>query len=113
MELFFEGHRFWDVRRWKIGDKCFGIPNYRMNAQPTEAEIMAKANELGYTSMTDNANNPDYWWDRVWNSRDAGLQIYYKRTVDVNCVFSDKMYLFPIPQGDINKNLNLVQNYGW
>ena len=74
---------------------------------------MAKANELGYTSMTDNANNPDYWWDRVWNSRDAGLQIYYKRTVDVNCVFSDKMYLFPIPQGDINKNLNLVQNYGW
>ena len=74
---------------------------------------LAKANELGYTSMTDNANNPDYWWDRVWNSRDAGLQIYYKRTVDVNCVFSDKMYLFPIPQGDINKNLNLVQNYGW
>lgn len=113
VELFFEGHRFWDVRRWKIGDKCFGIPNYRMNAQPTEAEIMAKANELGYTSMTDNANNPDYWWDRVWNSRDVGLQIYYKRTVDVNCVFSDKMYLFPIPQGDINKNLNLVQNYGW
>ena len=113
VELFFEGHRFWDVRRWKIGDKCFGIPNYRMNAQPTEAEIMAKANELGYTSMTDNANNPDYWWDRVWNSRDVGLQIYYKRTVDVNRVFSDKMYLFPIPQGDINKNLNLVQNYGW
>lgn len=113
VELFFEGHRYWDVRRWKVGDKSFGIPNYRMNAQPTEAEIMAKAKELGYTSMTDNASNPDYWWDRVWDSRDAGLQIYYKRTVDVKCVFSDKMYLFPIPQDDINKNSNLIQNYGW
>ena len=113
VELFFEGHRFWDVRRWMVGDKCFGIPNYRMNAQPTEDEIMAKAKELGYTSMTTEASNPDYWWNRVWQSRDAGLQIYYKRTVDTDCVWADKMYLFPIPQGDINKNRNLVQNYGW
>lgn len=113
VELFFEGHRYWDVRRWLVGDKCFGIPNYRMNSQPTDDEILSKARELGYTSLTDGASDPDQWWDRVWQSRDAGLQIYYKRTVDVKCVWSDKMYLFPIPQDDINKNLHLVQNYGW
>ncbi|WP_277638624.1 RagB/SusD family nutrient uptake outer membrane protein [Bacteroides graminisolvens] len=113
VELFFEGHRFWDVRRWLVGKKCFGIPNYRMNSQPSESEIIAKAKELGYTSMTDQSNNPDYSWNRVWDSRDAGMKVYYKRTIDVNSIFSDKMYLFPIPQEDINKNSNLIQNYQW
>lgn len=113
VELFFEGHRFWDVRRWMVGDRCFGIPNYRMNAQPSEEEIMDKAKELGYVSLTEYAADPNYAEQRVWDSRKVGLQIYYKRTVDVNCVFSDKMYLFPIPQSDINKNRKLIQNYGW
>ncbi|MCK9159537.1 MAG: RagB/SusD family nutrient uptake outer membrane protein [Bacteroidaceae bacterium] len=113
VELFFEGHRFWDVRRWLVGDRCFGIPNYRMNSQPTESKILAKAKELGYVSMTDHASDSNYSWDRVWDSRDVGLQLYYKRTIDVKCVFSDKMYLFPIPQDDIDKDPNLVQNYGW
>jgi hypothetical protein len=113
VELFFEGHRFWDVRRWMVGDKCFGMPNYRMNAQPSEDELMAKAREMGKVSMTDYANDPNYSEQRVWDSREVGLAVYYKRTVDVNCVFSDKMYLFPIPQDDINKNNIIVQNYGW
>lgn len=113
VELFFEGHRFWDVRRWMVGDRCFGIPNYRMNAQPSEDELMAKAREMGKVSMTDYASDPAYSEQRVWDSREVELAIYYKRTVDVNCVFSDKMYLFPIPQDDINKNGILVQNYGW
>lgn len=113
VELFFEGHRFWDVRRWMVGKQCFGIPNYRMNAQPAEDELMAKAKELGKVSMIDHAEDPAYSEQRVWDSREVGLAVYYKRTVDVKCVFSDKMYLFPIPQSDINKNRNLVQNYGW
>lgn len=113
VELFFEGHRFWDVRRWMTGDRCFGIPNYRMNAQPAEDELMAKARELGKVSMTDFANDPSYSEQRVWDSREVGLSVFYKRTVDVDCVFSDKMYLFPIPQNDINKNQKLIQNYGW
>lgn len=113
VELFFEGHRFWDVRRWMVGDRCFGIPNYRMNAQPSDDELLAKAREMGKVSMTDYASDPNYSEDRVWDSREVGLAVYYKRTVDVDCVFSNKMYLFPIPQDDINKNGILVQNYGW
>ena len=28
-------------------------------------------------------------------------------------VFEDKHYLFPIPQTEIDKNKNLIQNHGW
>ncbi|HTI07610.1 MAG TPA: RagB/SusD family nutrient uptake outer membrane protein [Puia sp.] len=31
IELAFEGHRFWDVRRWKMGDGTFNVPVYGMN----------------------------------------------------------------------------------
>lgn len=113
VELFYEGHRFWDVRRWKVGDRCFGIPNYKMNSQPSDELLLNKARELGYVSMTDEATNPAYAEQRVWDSREVGLLLYYKRTICLNSTFLDKMYLFPIPQGDINKNLKLKQNYGY
>jgi hypothetical protein len=31
IELAFEGHRFWDIRRWKMGDGTFNVPVYGMN----------------------------------------------------------------------------------
>jgi len=37
IELAFEGHRFWDVRRWKLGDKVFNQPIYGMNIKGTTA----------------------------------------------------------------------------
>lgn len=46
-------------------------------------------------------------------SKQAGLAVYYKRTVRMKRVFEDKHYLFPIPQVEIDKNKNLVQNHGW
>lgn len=39
---------------------------------------------------------------------------YERKPVDgVPCVFQDKMYFLPIPQREIEKNPNLVQNAGW
>jgi hypothetical protein len=38
---------------------------------------------------------------------------YNKRTLLQNRAWSDKMYLFPIAQDDIDKNSSLVQNPGW
>lgn len=113
VELFYEGHRFWDVRRWLVGDRCFGIPNYKMNSQPSDELLLTKARELGYVSMLEQANNPAYSEQRVWDSRDVGLKLYFKRSICLKSTFSDKQYLFPIPQGDINKNPKLKQNYGY
>lgn len=38
---------------------------------------------------------------------------FYQRTVFETRVFRKNYYLFPIPQSEINKNKNLVQNPGW
>lgn len=38
---------------------------------------------------------------------------FYERVPFETRVFDDKMYLFPIPQSEIDRNKNLVQNPGW
>ena len=76
VELAFEGHRFWDVRRWKEADKYF----------KTITEMKLTKNDDG--SITYNRQNVSRQW-------------------------SEKMYLFPIPQTERMKNPNLTQNPGW
>ena len=74
VELAFEQHRFWDVRRWKAGD--------------TQRSIV---------QMQITKNNDTYTYKRVISNR----------------YWDDKMYLFPIPDSEIRKNPNLIQNPGW
>lgn len=76
VELAFEGHRFWDVRRWKEADKYF----------KSITELKLTRNEDGTISYNRNTVA------RQWN---------------------DKMYLFPIPQTERQKNPKLEQNPGW
>lgn len=79
VELAFEDHRYWDVRRWMIGSTTLGAP-------------------LLGVSITRQAN---------------GMFKYTPFEVEKR-TFSDKMYLYPIPQSEIVKtNNSLVQNPGW
>ena len=75
VELAFEGHRFWDLRRWKEGDKLKNVT------------------EMAITQNSDGTYS-------------------YRRRVE-NRSWSDKMYLFPIPQSELLKNPNLTQNPSW
>ena len=78
VELAFEGHRFFDVRRWKEADKYF------TNIQGVD--------------ITKNAD---------------GTFTETPKTVQTR-QWSDKMYLFPIPQSEILKSGGaLTQNPGW
>ena len=78
VEFAFEDHRFWDVRRWKIG----------ADTQRELAGVRIVKSEMGETS---------YY-----------RQVYETRT------WTDKMYLYPIPQSELHKNQNLYpQNTGW
>lgn len=43
----------------------------------------------------------------------VGNSLTYERVQTKNRVFDDKRHLFPIPQSEINKNQNLLQNPGW
>ena len=76
VELAFEDHRFWDVRRWKIGDQTKNI--YAMNI-----------------------------------TRNANLSLNYEVKLLEVRPFEERMNLYPIPQSEIFKNQNLIQNTGW
>lgn len=79
VELAFEDHRYWDVRRWMIGATGLG-------------------GSLQGVTITKLA---------------TGAFKYVPFEVEKR-VFSDKMYLYPIPQSEIVKtNNSLVQNPGW
>ncbi|MDO4802552.1 MAG: RagB/SusD family nutrient uptake outer membrane protein, partial [Prevotellaceae bacterium] len=40
IELAFEGHRFWDVRRWKQGEDCFGTINAAVVTEQNEGPLL-------------------------------------------------------------------------
>ncbi len=76
VELAFEGHRFFDVRRWKEAPEYFTTIR--------KMTITKNGEDFNY--------QPGVLETRQWN---------------------DKMYFFPIPQSEIQKAGNLVQNPGW
>ncbi|MDR6781777.1 hypothetical protein ABIE26_001735 [Pedobacter africanus] len=93
IELAFESHRFWDVRRWLIAKTVDNGEVHGLNARPAAAELAATG--LNVTSEA------------------AGVAVFYKPTVIQTRTFVDKHYLMPVPQTEIDKDPNLVQNYGW
>lgn len=93
VEFAFEGHRFWDVRRWLIGKTVDNGAVNVMNARPSTEELAATG--LNVTSEA------------------AGVAVFYKPVVIQTRIFTDKHYLMPIPQTEIDKDPNLVQNYDW
>ncbi len=101
VELFYENHRFYDVRRWMIAEKVDGATVTGMNSLPAMAELEAAAAANGW-----DLNDPA-------DSKQAGLSVFYKRTKLMDRVFEDKHYLFPIPQVEMDKNPNLIQNHEW
>jgi hypothetical protein len=74
IELAFEEHRFWDVRRWKIAEQTDNIQTKGM-------EINRNGNAVTY---------------KIFNVR--------KRN------FRNAMYLWPIPQSEVAKSPELIQN---
>ncbi|RLJ79545.1 RagB/SusD family nutrient uptake outer membrane protein [Pedobacter alluvionis] len=93
IEFAFEGHRFWDVRRWLIAETVDNGPVHGLNARPTTAELTATGLDP--------------------QSQAAGLAAFYKETVIQTRVFVKRHYLMPIPQREIDVNKELVQNFGW
>lgn len=79
-----EGIRFNDIRRWKQGEEFLNRALWGMNFTGTE--------------RSDDENNP---------------RAYFKRTFYKNKVFTSKMYLFPVPQAQMDINPYLVQAPGY
>ena len=77
IELAFEGHRFWDVRRWMIADQT-------ENQEMTGMEITRTNTTAAYKRFNVRKHN-----------------------------FRKSMYLWPLPQGELAKSTELVQNPGY
>ncbi|WP_149526124.1 MULTISPECIES: RagB/SusD family nutrient uptake outer membrane protein [Sphingobacterium] len=79
VELVFEMHRWYDVRRWKIAPEVLNTDFLRMDIRrdPTTGKKT------------------------------------YKKVVWKKAVFTDKDYLLPVPQDELDKNELLTQNPGY
>ena len=83
IELTFEDHRFFDVRRWKICDAVY-VP-------ATRVDIVYKLND-DKTTATIPTIKHEVWENRSWDN---------------------KAYYFPIMRDEMNKNAKLIQNPGY
>lgn len=83
IELVFEEHRYFDVRRWKEADKYFGT---------TVHGIYIKKHPDGTKTYEVSSVRSDVGGDRKWD---------------------DKMYWLPITKSEMDKNPNFVQNPGY
>ena len=79
-----EGIRFHDVRRWKLGEKYLGGKLYGMNHDGSES--------------SDDESNP---------------KAFYKRTFYKSRTFNKRMYLWPVPQAQMDINPKLRQAPGY
>lgn len=96
VELAFEGHRYFDVRRWKMGEEAYqdahgiNVVGY-LKGDPSQYEGMALGELIDQDSY-------DYRY-KVTNEQDRSWQ--------------DKNYFVPISNEEMNRNPNLVQNPGY
>lgn len=98
LELSYENHHYFDVRRWGVAGMAQGdgwvYPSWHKGGEG--GDMVGFSVLVDMTS--DKAVNPLLFYQRkVWESR----------------VYTERMGLFPIPQTEINRNQNLVQNTGW
>ncbi|RPE08120.1 RagB/SusD family nutrient uptake outer membrane protein [Chitinophaga lutea] len=83
IELAYEGHRFYDIRRWKIVNQPEG-------RQAGEFHGM-----------------------NVFTGQGLGDVAYYARTRTSTRIWYDRYNLLPLPQSEVNKNLKMVQTLGY
>lgn len=84
VELFAEGFRYWDLRRWELA-----------------IDVLHNKKAHGMY-ITKDANNPE---NLTYEVVEAPNRPTY--------VFLEHFYLLPLPQDEIDKNPNLVQNPGY
>ena len=93
IELSFENHRFFDVRRWLIGSEAY--------KPVTGVNITYKVNKSDNVSSYRKADGS------YWSSPTCKPVIIEQRS------WKDFAYFFPIYRDEMNKNRKLIQNPGY
>ena len=95
VELAGEGQRLIDLRRWDIYSQANSFPVVGVSLDP---------NVPAETPTFDNNDIPNYT---------ASVPKRLKTRVQTRANQNPRYKLWPIPQGELDKNKNLVQNPGW
>jgi hypothetical protein len=94
IEFAFEDHRFWDVRRWLIGEAAYH--------QTAAVDVRYNTTEATVTSY------------RKADGTTWGAPIFSKKDTPGDArAWNKKCYFFPILRDEMNKNTALVQNPGY
>ena len=95
VELAFEDHRFWDVRRWFIGERCL------------QADICSRC------SLQYNKHCSCMLTENLTVQPGAPLFSLRKTLLVMQELLIRKYYFFPILRAEMNKNTKLIQNPGY
>jgi starch-binding outer membrane protein, SusD/RagB family len=91
VELAFEEHRYFDVRRWMIAP-----------------QVYTNGHGIRVTGRLDPAGEPLMWAGQEYRYR------YEYQVIEVDDrLWNDRAYFLPIPQGEMDRNPKLVQNPGY
>lgn len=98
IEMFAEGNRYFDIRRWMIADDANGdAQQYIM----TGMDMTQKAAEFDTNGIATT------FYDNIGNGS------YYNRVVIENRAWRRAMLLYPIPYNEVQKSSLIVQNPLW
>lgn len=103
-ELFMEGHRYHDLRRWKWG-KLLEEKDYGMR---WDAANIARVDPLGEVTVQFGEDEHTITGEMV-----PYLEIYKGTDYETPVFDESKHYLWPLPINSLSQNPNLGQNPGW
>ena len=103
LELSYESKHYFDVRRWDVADGT-----WRGGEEMTDGWIYPSYHKGGEGGEMHgfNVDNKDV-------TEENKNVNFYKRVVQQHRTYQRRMMLLPIPQGEINRDRNMVQNTGW
>jgi starch-binding outer membrane protein, SusD/RagB family len=93
IELAFEDHRFFDVRRWVIGSTAYKL-KHRVDVKYLTATNVTTYRQADGTT----------WGAPIYSNMDF---------VEETSAWNNKCYFFPIYRAELNKNEKLIQNPGY
>ncbi len=103
LELAYEDKYYFDVRRWCVADG-----NWRDGTPMTDGWVYPAYHQGGEGGDMHGFNV----MDEGVTDENANVN-FYKRIVQQTRIYTKRMELFPIPQEEINRVPEIVQNTGW